>query len=230
MSRVKRLMGAAGAVIVAGSATAILAAAWLAAPAYAHEQREVGQYQFTVGWNVEPTYSGQPNNIYLGVKDKSGKPVDTIGDALRVTVSTANQSSPPMQPALSFDEDTGIGSHGVYLTPIIPTAPGVYTFHFTGAINGQKVDEKFTSSEKTFDDVVDPTTAQFPVKLPTQAELSTNVARLGTRVDDAASKASSADDSASSAKTIGIVALIAAVLLGGGGIAVGLMGRRSSAK
>jgi hypothetical protein len=229
MRLVKHCAASAAAMMAAGSG-ALLLVALTASPASAHVVKPVGNYVLTVGWNVEPTYSGQPNAIYLGVKDKSGKAVDDIGEALRVQVSTANQSSAPLQPQLSFDSDTGLGSHGVFLAPIIPTAPGVYTFHFTGAINGQKIDEKFVSSDSTFDNVEDPSTAQFPVKVPTPAELSTNVARLSTRVDDAASKASSADDSASSAKTIGIVALVAAIVLGGGGIVVGLMGRRSSAK
>src|SRR5262249_24940476 len=153
--------------------------------------------ELTVGWKVEPAYSGVPNAVYLGVKDASGKPVDDIGNALKVVVSAGAQTSPPLEPQLSFDADTGIGTHGEFDAAIIPTAPGVYTFHFTGAINGQNVDEKFTSSYSTFDDVVDPSTAQFPEKVPTAAELATNSARVGARAGHAVTKAASADDSAS---------------------------------
>src|SRR4051812_26479281 len=98
MKVIKRIAGAVGAMMIAGSATAVLAAVWLAGPASAHEQRDVGQYQFTVGWKIEPTYVGVPNAVFLGIKDKSGKPVDDIGNALRVAVSTANRTSPAMQP------------------------------------------------------------------------------------------------------------------------------------
>ena len=43
-----------------------------AGPASAHEQRKVGAYQFTVGWQREPTYAGVQNAIQLFLKDTSG--------------------------------------------------------------------------------------------------------------------------------------------------------------
>ena len=36
-----------------------------AAPAYAHEARDVGAYHFLVGWGNEPAYSGQENSVQL---------------------------------------------------------------------------------------------------------------------------------------------------------------------
>ena len=45
---------------------------------------------------------------------------------------------------------------------IIPTRPGDYTFHFIGTISGQKVDDQFTSSDKTFDPANDP--ASVPIR------------------------------------------------------------------
>ncbi len=200
-----------------------------AAPASAHVVSTVGKYQLTVGWSSEPTYSGFPNAVYLGVKDAATlHPVDDIGDALRVTVSTGKLTSPPLQPQLTFDEDTGLGSHGVYTASIIPTAPGVYTFHLSGSINGQTIDKSFTSSDSTFDDVVEPSDVQFPNKVPPAAELSTNIARLNTRTAAATSKASSAHDSASTATTLAIVALVVGGALGIAGIGLGLRGRRAS--
>jgi len=220
-------VGTLAAAVPVGAALAIVLG--LAAPASAHQVVTVGKYQLTIGWNTEPTYSGQPNAVYLGVKDKATlKPVDDIGDSLRVVVGTGNQSSPPLEPQLSFDEDTGLGAHGVFTAPIIPTAPGVYTFHFTGSINGQTINQTFKSSGSTFDDVVDPSTAQFPVKVPAPAELSTNVARLNARVADATSKASTAHDDASTATTLAIVALVVGGGLGIAGIVIGLRGRRPS--
>ncbi len=225
----RRVAALAGAVSVSGGlAVALLLVG--AAPASAHVVTKVGKYQLTVGWNVEPTYSGVPNAVYLGVKDAATlQPVDDIGNNLKVVVSTGNQSSQPLEPELSFDSDTGLGSHGVYLAPIIPTSPGVYTFKFSGAINGQPINNlSFSSSDSTFNDVVDPTSVQFPVKIPTAAELSTNAQRSSARAEAAQSKASSAHDSASTATTLAIIALIVGGGLGIAGIVIGLRARRPS--
>ncbi len=213
-------------VATTGAAMGVVMA--LAAPASAHVVKDVGTYQLTVGWKTEPAYTGVPNAVYLAVHDAAGKAVDDIGDKLKLVVSTAGKTSDPLELALSFDEDTGIGSHGEFDAPIIPTQPGVYTFHFTGAINNHAVDESFTSSDSTFDEVVNPTVAEFPDKTPTAGEVATNVGRLGARVDAAKTTATSADDSASSAKTLGILALIVGIVLGGGALVLGLSGRRTS--
>ena len=72
----------------------------------------------------------------------------------------------------SWDPDTGLGTHGEWDAAITPTQPGVYTFHLTGSINGQAVDEKFTSSDTTFDSVADPVGIEFPTKTPTAQALA----------------------------------------------------------
>jgi hypothetical protein len=203
--------------------------------ALAHEQRQVGAVQFTVGWQHEPTYAGTENAVQLFLKDAKGKPIDDLGDppTLHVTVTTGNQTSDPLALVPSFDEDTGLGTHGEFDAAVIPTRPGDYTFHFTGTVDGQKVDEKFTSSEKTFDPVKEPTAVEFPAKDPSSGDLATNIDRLNPRVDNAVTlantgkkAASSAADKASTAQTLGIVAIVLALLLGGGGLLVGLGARR----
>src|SRR5690349_9789971 len=85
-----------------------------ASPAWAHEHRQVGKYQFTVGWLNEPTYTGYPNAVVLIIADAAGKPVDDIGDppTLKVQVTTGAQTSDPLAFAASFDPDTGFGTHG----------------------------------------------------------------------------------------------------------------------
>ncbi|HLJ08433.1 MAG TPA: hypothetical protein VKX24_07830, partial [Acidimicrobiia bacterium] len=144
--------------------------------ALAHEQRQVGAIQFTVGWQHEPAYAGSQNAVQLFLKDAKGKPIDDLGDppSLEVQVVTGNQTSDPLTLEPSFDADTGLGTHGEFDAPIIPTRPGDYTFHFTGTVNGQKVDEKFTSSDTTFDTVKEPTVAEFPAKDPSAGDLATN--------------------------------------------------------
>ena len=222
-----------------GAAAAIAAVAlFSAAPAFAHEIRPVGSpsgtYVMTVGWETEPTYVGVSNAVELFVHDAKGAAVDDLGpNGLKVQVIFSGQTSDQLALNLSFDSDTGLGMHGQYLAPIVPTRPGDYTFHFTGDINGQKIDESFTSGDKTFNTVTDPTSVEFPAKDQTVAALNTSINKLSPRVDQvsssvtaAASKASSAKNSASSATTLGIIALIVGIVLGGGGLVVGLTGRR----
>jgi len=197
-------------------------------PAWAHEERQVGGYQLTVGWQHEPTYVGVENAVQVFIKDAKGDPVDDLGapPSLQLTVTTGSKTSSPLELVPSFDEDTGSGTHGEFDAAILPTAPGVYTFHLTGTINGQKIDERFTSSDKTFDDVSAPSAIEFPNQDPTNGELAANLNRLGPRVADATSASKSAKDKSSSATAIALLAVVAAVVLGGGGLVVALRGRR----
>jgi hypothetical protein len=205
------------------------------APAFAHEQRQVGAFQFTVGWQHEPTYVGAQNGVQMIIKDAKGAPVDDLGSppSLKVTVSTGSQTSDPLDLAASFDPDSGLGTHGEFDAPITPTAAGDYTFHITGTVNGQAVDEKFTSGPKTFDTVHDPSATQFPNKVPSAADLSTLTNRLSPRVDNALSQAKSNASDASSAHDLAVVGVIlgaAGVALGsllGGGSLLAARGRRS---
>jgi hypothetical protein len=217
----------AGAAIVA----ACLALGATALPAAAHEQRTVGAYQFTVGWQHEPTYVGDLNAVQIFVHDAQGKPIDDLGTppTLQVTISTGSQTSAPLSLNPSFDPDTGLGTHGEFDAPVIPEAVGTYRFHFTGTINGQKIDQTFTSSESTFDDVVTPSAIQFPTKQPALSDLATSVDRLQTRTADALSRAKTAHNDASTATIVAIVALIAGVVLGGAGLAFGIAARRRHA-
>jgi hypothetical protein len=214
-----------GAVAVAIGATAVL---FTASPAFAHEQRQVGAYQFTVGWAQEPTYVGQENSVQLFLHDAKGNPIDDLGSppTIQVEAIFGSQTSAPLDLEPSFDPDTGLGTHGEFDASMIPTAVGDYTFHFFGTLNGQKVDQKFTSGPTTFNTVVDPSAVELPAKIPTVPELSTLTSRLGTRVASAQSLASSSRSKADSATTLAIIGIAvgAAGLLVGG--LVGLTGMR----
>jgi hypothetical protein len=189
-------------------------------PALAHEQRPVGSYQFTVGWQHEPTYTGVLNAVQVFIHDAKGTPVDDIGSplTLHVTISTGAKTSQPLDLEPSFDPDTGLGTHGEFDAAVIPTTPGTYKFHFTGALGTQKIDETFTSSDSTFDNVTDPTGVEFPTQLPNTADLATNVSRLNPRVENALAAANHAHDRANVATILAIVALVIAVVLGSGAI------------
>jgi hypothetical protein len=211
----------AGAAIVA----ACLALGVAALPAAAHEQRTVGTLQFTVGWQTEPTYVGEVNAVQLFLHDAKGKAIDDLGTppTLQVTVSTGSQTSAPLTLNPSFDPDTGRGTHGEFDAPVIPTAPGVYKFHFTGTVDGQKVDQTFTSSDSTFDDVVSPADIQFPTKEPSASDLAAGVTRVQTRTADASSRAKSAHDAGTRGEILGIVGIVVGLV----GIGLGLRRRNA---
>jgi len=208
--------------------TAAAAAACLAlgvsAMAEAHVVQQVGQYSVAMGWWQEPTYVGVQNAVQVIIKDKSGNPVaDLASRDLQVVVSAAGQSTAALPLDPSLDPDTGLGRPGEYLAWLIPTLPGDYTFHLTGAIHGQVVNETYTSSDQTFNAVEDATAAQFPVKLPSQTELSTLSDRLTVRVGGAATAASAAEQTATDARHDASTALLVGTSVGALGVLVGLI-------
>jgi hypothetical protein len=199
-------------------------------PVAAHIVKQVGPYTVALGWVREPTYVGQLNAVQVVIKDAKGNPVSDLGaDDLKVVVSTAGQQSDPMSLAPTFDEDTGLGIPGDYEAPMIPTAPGDYTFHVTGTIHSTKIDETATSSDTTFDSVVDPSAVQFPNKLPAVGDLATRLERIDARVQSEISAANDAKSSAQGALVVGIAVGGAGVLIGLVGLALAIMPRRPRA-
>jgi len=190
-------------ILIVAAAAAALAIA--AVPAMAHTQKTVGAYQFTVGWGSEPAYAGQLNSVQLVLADAAtGKAYTKLTDTLKVAV-VYGQQRVEFGLTPTFDADTGFGTPGDYRAFFFPTAPGDYTFHFTGTIGSQKVDESFTSGPTTFATVEDPASAQFPVKAPSNAQLAQRLEAQSGRL------ATSSD--VSGAKTVGYI-----------GIAVGAVG------
>jgi hypothetical protein len=201
----------------------------LAGPAAAHEGKEVGEYHFTVGFGTEPAYAGAPNSVQLILADHHDKPVTDLGDSLKVAVSTGD--SQPMQLLLEpFFEVGEFGTPGDYRGFFIPTAPGKYTFHFTGSVKGQKIDQRFSSGPKTFAEIQDPAEVQYPVKEPTASQLTTRLDRESARTRAAlAASGSDARDQAASARALALVGLAvgAAGLLAA--VAVGVLSLRKRA-
>jgi hypothetical protein len=190
--------------------------------ALAHEQRTVGKIQMTVGWSVEPTYTGFRNDVQLFLKDASGKPINDIGDGLKVQVISGDQKTAlsPLDP--SYDPDTGLGTPGEYDKAIVPTRPGNYTFHFVGTVHGQRIDQSFTTSEKTFDPVEDAGAAEFPAKDPSQAQLAGLVERLQPRVDTARAVAQDASGGVAQVRWLAVLGIVLGVV----GTVAGLWPRR----
>ena len=211
----------------------------ISSAASAHVVKQFGTYSVAMGWLYEPTYVGVQNAVQVIVKDAAGKPVNDLqpGD-LSVVVSTAGQQTAalPLQP--SFDPDTGLGTPGEYTASLIPTQVGDYTFHLTGSIHGQAVDETATSSDQTFNTVTAGTDVQFPIKLPALGDLSTLIQRVDGRVTTAGTTADQAQQAgaqaqaavqqaqtaASKASDDASRALMAGLLVGGLGVLLGLAG------
>lgn len=219
-----RRMAAAMAAVLAVAAALILFAS---APAFAHEARTVGAFHFLVGFGDEPPYAGLKNSVQLILKDKSGNPVTTLTDTLKVEVVFGTQR---MQLPLeaTFDPDSGLGTPGDYRAWFIPTVPGTYTFHFLGTIGKQSIDQSFTSSPTTFNNVIDPTQAEFPNKVPSGAQIAARLDREIPRLNGVVVAANrQAMHRSDSARTLAIVGIIVGALGAAmGGAALARAGRR----
>jgi hypothetical protein len=196
----------------------------------AHGHISAAGFEFEIGWATEPTLLGQPNGVALFVHDADEKPVTDIpADAIKVVVSTAGQDSPSLNLTPAFDAEEGFGTPGEYTADIIPTAPGDYTFHFTGTIHGKPIDISMTSSEETFDAVVSASDLEFPVKQPTLAEVGTRLDRIDARIDalqsaaPAAKAIADAQAAAATASASADRALLIGGLLGGAGLIIGVV-------
>lgn len=211
-----RLLSAAGAASLVALAAIV--------PASAHEIRTVGSYQFTVGWLHEPAYADEQNAVQFLLKDGAGNAVTDLTDTLKVEVIYQGQKMPALSLVPTFDPDTGLGKPGEYLASLIPTRPGDYTFHFTGSIKSQAVDQSFTSSPSTFDAVKDPTSVEFPAQDPTRAQISQRLDRVDPRI---AAAQTTAKNDADLARNLAIVGIVLGAL-GTAGLIVALTrGRRS---
>jgi hypothetical protein len=184
----------------------------LGAPALAHETASAGAVNLELGWGTEPAYQGQLNTIQLIVTHKAdGDPVNDPGARLTATVTYGDQEQEfALTP--TYDPDYGTGTPGEYAALVIPTAPGDYTFHVTGKVEGAKVDLKVTSSPKTFSPVEDASAVQFPVKVPATDQVAERLDKELPRMA-AAAEVADMESQVSSATTLGYV-----------GIAVGAVG------
>lgn len=176
------------------SALCVVALALLLLPtiASAHERRDVGNYQFVVGFLNEPAFTEEQNGVSVRVTNKAtGQPVENLAGTLKAQVIFGDQQR-------DLELEPVFKDPGHYKSDFYPTAAGAYTFRFTGEIEGTAIDEQFTSSPNGFDEVHTGADVQFPVKVPTGAELSSQLSAAQ-----------------SSART--------GMLLGGGGLALGLV-------
>lgn len=193
---------------VAGAALILMICTAFAAPAWAHEGRGVGDHEFVVGFGTEPAYSGFPNSVQMVITHHDGEPVTKIEGKLQVEVSFGDASD-----TFTFEPNfvPGVfGEEGDYRAWFVPSRAGQYTFRIFGTMEGEKVDEEFTSGPGTFSDVEDTSAASFPTQDPNTGELSEKLDRENARL---ATELTTAQDDASSARTIAMI-----------GVAVGAVG------
>lgn len=175
----------------------------------AHERRQVGAYVMRVGWADEPTYAGVKNAVQLLLSDASGKPFTEVLEDLKVEVMYGTQKMGPLTLDAAFGKN--FGRPGDFRATVIPTRPGNYTFHFVGAVKGQKIDQSFTSSDTTFDPVREGAVIEFPAKDPSPGELAVKLDRLSGRLEGTAAQSAEAR-LLGGAALLGVI--IGAVLLG----------------
>jgi hypothetical protein len=170
------------------------------APAHAHESRRVGPFEVVVGWWEEPAFAGQPNGPEITIT-RGGKPVAEDDVALEVDLSFGEQMA-------TYELEAAFGEDGNFEANLVPTRPGTYEFHFHGTVQGEEIDEVFTSGPETFSDIEDPASIAFPVADPSTADLSERLERETVRL---ASDVEANGGSDTLARTLSIVALIGAL-------------------
>jgi hypothetical protein len=197
---------------VLGVTTLILTAP----PASAHETRQVGEYEFVVGWWTEPAFAYQPNGPEVTIT-RGGKPV-VQGVALSVDVIFGEETTTyELEPAFVVGV---FGEPGNYNADLVPTRPGTWTYRIYGTVGDLEVDETFTSGPETFGDIEDPAENAFPVADPNNAELSE---RIQTESDRVAELEAQTDEDVSSARTLGLIGLIVGVVGLAAAVTVGVL-------
>ncbi|HYH27896.1 MAG TPA: hypothetical protein VEA19_03850 [Actinomycetota bacterium] len=180
----------------------------MASPAWAHETRQVGDYELVVGWWQEPAFAGQPNGPEVTVT-KGGDPVNE-GVELEVELVFGSETMTyPLEAAFVVGV---FGDEGNYNANLVPTRPGTYTYRLTGTIEGNQIEEEFTSGPETFGDIEDPAELAFPAVDPSQAELASRLERETQRLNEEVDAASSARTFGFVGMGVGLLALVLAAL------------------
>ena len=159
-----------------------------------------------VGLINEPVYVGDKSGLEFHV-EKDGQPVTGLETTLTAQVVFEGQSR---DLPLSARDD----APGWYESVFIPTAAGPYTFHISGTIEGNSIDESFTSSPTGFDEVKEVTSGQFPNQLPPLTDIAAQ-----------ADKGAAAASQAALALAVGAAGVLVGLV--GIGLAIGALRRKA---
>ncbi|MBI4233433.1 MAG: hypothetical protein HY686_03235 [Chloroflexi bacterium] len=191
---------------------ALFACLLLVSTALAHERRNVGKYQFVVGFRVEPAFLDQPNGIDLSITNTETKePVNGLEKTLKAQILVGGKTK-------DVELRAQFGRPGAYTADIIPTRAGTWAFRFFGTVEGTPVDERFESGPGRFNDVQPLTEAQFPEQAPSSSQLV-------PLVTTAQQAARNAENGTTSARTIGVVGIVVGALglvVAGAGVAIAI--------
>ncbi|MBI4498562.1 MAG: hypothetical protein HY689_11750 [Chloroflexi bacterium] len=180
--------------------------------AAAHERRQVGKYTFVVGFSSEPAIEGEPNGVDLRITHTdTNAPVEGAEQTLKVAVAFGG--NPPKE----FPLRARFGQPGAYTADLIPTRSGVYSFTFTGTLDGQPVNERFESGPGRFNDVQSAQGLQFPEPVPATSEMQRQVRSLERQLAAAEEQAGTAQAWAFGGVAVGALGLAVGLygLLGG---------------
>jgi hypothetical protein len=185
----------------------------------AHEHRTVNEnYEFVVGWLNEPAIAYEPNGLDFRVTlfpngvpeeeteeaEAQGQPVVGLEETIQAEIIAGGGAA-----SRELTLEPAFGEEGAYESPLIPTVPGDYTFRIFGDLEGQEIDESFTSGPETFSVIGEPSEIQFPEQLAAPATADGE--------SGSSSESSSSDDTA---RTLGIIGIIVGVV----GLAAGVVG------
>lgn len=148
--------------------------------AAAHERRNVGPYQFVVGWLNEPAFVGQPNAATIRVSDpreSPAKPVEGLEKTVKIEVVQGGLAS------FTGTVRAVFGQPGLYALDLFPTVAGQYRYRVTGTVGTTTVNELFESGPNTFNDVQPLDALQYPSKVPTGDDLARKLDAIQSAVD-----------------------------------------------
>jgi hypothetical protein len=146
--------------------SAVLAAALVALSAggaMAHESREVGEHTFVVGFIDEPVFTGQKSGLEFFVS-RGEEPLEGLEETLQAQVTFGSETR-------DLEISPRFGEPGAYESVFFPTAAGPYTFRLFGDVEGEPLDESFTSGPETFGEVEELAGGQFPVQFPATGDV-----------------------------------------------------------
>ncbi len=117
----------------------LVAAGLLALPlSFAHEHKTVGQgknqYEVTIGYVHEPTYTDQLNGLDLAVHKIDETPVENLETSLKAAIIAPDGEARRELPLRAV-----YGEPGAYTSDFILSEPGAYTFEITGFIGETEV-------------------------------------------------------------------------------------------
>ena len=168
----------------------------------AHERRNVQSYTFVVGWVTEPAYVNFANAVDLRIsRTADGTPVTGQEMNLKAEITADGKKA-----EVTFRPRTN--TPGAYDGRTFPTYIGDYSFRIFGNVEGNAVNETFTSGPNTFGSIIAP--EGFPDPLPINQQLDESLNGLEQRIVNLESSDSGGD--VGTAMAVGVAGVVIGLL------------------